>query len=245
MERLQNEIIINSEHLKRQMKITIFGNYGFVFLAFPLVSDEYSEENDRKIIDEVSDYINNGVFRFVFVPTVENRIWKNTELDWAERSNLHYKYNSFLVEEVLPSIFKIAGSPTPIITFGCGESGYFAGNSFFRHPDLFFGTVLFDAFFDIRRFCGDRFDENCYFNSPLDFLPNLEEEYWLIHLRARKYIHFLADETDNESLIQAQRLSQILKSKNINHNFEQYNSTEGDKITIWSRLFVDIVKRYF
>jgi esterase/lipase superfamily enzyme len=245
MEEFRKEIVFESQNLERETKLTIFGSYGFILLAFPLVGDEYDEQVDSRFVEGVSDYIKNGIFRIVYVPTIENRIWKNADKSLEERSGLHFKYNSFLVDEVLPKIFRMAGSPTPIITFGCGESGYFAGNSFFRHPDLFYGTILIDAFFDIRRLCGDYFDTNCYFNSPLDFLPKLEEEYWLIHLRTRKHIYLCVDEKDDFSASQATQLSQILNNKSIKHTFEKYNISSENKFDIWSHIFFDIVKRYF
>jgi esterase/lipase superfamily enzyme len=48
---------------------------------------------------------------------------------------------------------------------------------FFKHPDVFKGTIALSGIYNFRRFldnyAGDSLD--VYFNSPLDFLPNLTD----------------------------------------------------------------------
>ncbi len=248
MENFSKTMLIKSNQLGREIELQIFGKYGFTIMAFPCFSDNYDHSKDKGFIDSVANYLINGLFRIVFVPTIENRIWKNDSLDWHERSNIHRNYNGFLINEVLQNIFRIAGSPSPIITFGCGESGFFAANTYFRHPDIFYGTIAIDAFYDLRNLCGfSNWDENCYFNSPIDFLPNLQEEYWLIHLRAKKHVHLIAtDKEDNfVSIEQTRKLKEILESKNIPHNFELAKPMDDDLFTNWQKLFSKIVNRYF
>ncbi|MCX7909030.1 MAG: hypothetical protein N2560_05880 [Ignavibacteria bacterium] len=248
MENLSKSMIIESNELMKEIELKVFGKYGFTLLAFPCAGDEYDELFDGEFVKSVENYLINGLFRIVYVPTVENRIWKNHTIEWKDRSNLLRNYNNFLINELLPNLFRIAGSPSPIITFGCGESGFFAANTYFRHPDIFYGTIAIDAFYDLRYLCGfDSWDENCYFNSPLDFLPNLQEEYWLIHLRAKKQVHLIATEREDNfvSIEQNKKLSEVLKSKGITHNFQVIVPKHSDIYFSWKEVFVDIVNKYF
>lgn len=248
MDIFSKSIVVQSNELGREVELKIFGRYGFIILALPCLKDSFDEEVDFGFVQIVENYITNGLFRIVFVPTVENRIWKNDGIKWEERSTLQSKYNNFLLNEVLPNLFQIAGSPSPIITFGCGEAGFFASNIYFRHPDIFFGTISIDSFYDLRFLCGHtNWDENCYFNSPLDFLPNLQEEYWLIHLRSKKQVHLIAtDQEDNNDIIeQTKRLSNILLSKEIKHYLEIVPPLDDDRIKNWQKIFCSIVDRYF
>ncbi|ROL57460.1 hypothetical protein D9V84_05595 [Bacteroidetes/Chlorobi group bacterium Naka2016] len=244
MEIFSKIITIPSNELAREVNLQVFGKYGFTLLAFPTVSDDFNPDVDAGFVNSVSNYIANGLFRMVFVPTIENRIWKNS-MERSACSELHKRYNNFLLNEVLPKVFQIAGSPSPIITFGCGEAGYFAGNTYFRHPDIFYGTIAIDAYFDIHHLSGyDYWDDNCYFNSPLDFLRNLEEEYWLIHLRAKKQVHIIAlDEEDNQfAKSQALTLADILSQKRITHKLKIENYEGKDKIEKWQNAFKKIIE---
>jgi len=47
---------------------------------------------------------------------------------------------------------------------------------FFRRPDLFAGVIAMSGCYDIKQYAGDYYDDNCYFNSPVDYLPNLTDE---------------------------------------------------------------------
>jgi len=248
MESISKTISIKSDELGKELELKIFGKYGFTFLAFPSFGDNFHEELDMGFVQSVADYLFNGLFRIVYVPTVENRIWKNQNMSLKQRSELHWKYNNFLINEVLPNLFRIAGSPSPIITFGCGEAGYFAANTYFRHPDIVYGTISIDGFFDIRHLRGnEEFDDNCYFNSPVDFLPNLNDEYWLIHLRAKKQVHLIATDRDNNSLAieECRRMAGILAGKGITSNVEILPPQDDNPVINWQKIFSTIVSRYF
>ncbi|MCX7879611.1 MAG: hypothetical protein N2517_03020 [Ignavibacteria bacterium] len=257
----QKIIKIESKHLNETLYLPVFGDYGFILLTFPCLSDQFDENVDMKFVEAVSEKVSNGMFRFVFVPTIGNRIWKDFQKDAQTRSALFLSYNLFLIDEVLPTIYKLAGNPMPIITFGCGDAGFFASNSFFRRPDLFYGTISIDGFFDIRKlYCDDLnskyfFDDNCYFNSPLDFLPQLTEDYWLIHLRGKKHIYLYACEENehqdaNESHFnpknQVELLSDILAGKNIFSFKKGFFKSEGkSKWECWVQIFRSIVTENF
>ena len=60
-------------------------------------------------------------------------------------------------------------------TTGCSFGGYHAINFALRHPDLVTYAVSMSGAFDIpQRFLDGYYDQNAYFHSPLDYLPNLE-----------------------------------------------------------------------
>lgn len=239
-----NFLTIESSNLKRVVEIKVFGKYGFILLMFPSKSDEYDENTDGFIIDSVMNYVDKGIFRIAFVPTVDNHIWNSDILSSEEKSFLHFKYNNFLIEELVPRFYEMAGSPTPIITLGCGVGGYFASNTFFRRPDVFWGMISIDGFFDIRMLCKDFWDENCYFNSPLDFLRNLTEEYWLTYLKARRNIYVLASRDNQISAQQSEYLEWILRAKDIPGDFHSFDfqGTDGEK---WAKALNDYVIKEF
>ena len=44
----------------------------------------------------------------------------------------------------------------------------------------------------------DFFDDNCYFNSPVHYLPNLSDEYWLSFLRSKHHVYLMTGTGENE-----------------------------------------------
>lgn len=204
-------------------EIKIFGDYGFVLMVFPTFEDDYTKKMVDEIIFSLEDFIKDGLFRVAFIPTINDYFWGKECEYTLEKSKLLYDFNNFLVGEIVRYLYKIIGRPTPIITLGCGEhAGFYAANSFFRRPDLFYGMISVDGVFDMHILCRNinEEDDNIYFNNPMAFLPNLNDDYWLIHLRAKKDINIVAFSNNPLSVSQANQLSSILESKTIEHRKE-------------------------
>lgn len=217
------KILISENFHGTPYEIKIFGDYGFVLMMFPIFEDGYSKEMDEKIIISLQDFIKEGLFRVAFIPTINDYFWgKECEYSF-EKSKLLHNFNNLLISEVIRYLYKIIGRPTPIITLGCGaQAGFYAANSFFRRPDLFYGMISVDGVFDMHMLCRNinEEDDNIYFNNPMAFLPNLNDDYWLIHLKAKKDINIIAFSSNPSSVDQANQLSSILESKSIEYRKE-------------------------
>ena len=96
----------------------------------------------------------------------------------------------------------------------CGASlgAYHAANIAFRHPDAVSHLISLSGSFDISSFFDGYHDDNIYFNSPYEYLPNTIDPW--------KYNHMSIiigtgewDVTRDESY----RLSEVLNSKGIKH----------------------------
>jgi len=66
----------------------------------------------------------------------------------------------------------------------CGASlgAYHAANIAFRHPDLISHLISLSGAFDISDFFDGYYDDNVYFNSPYDYLPNLPDPWRFNHM---------------------------------------------------------------
>jgi esterase/lipase superfamily enzyme len=69
-------------------------------------------------------------------------------------------------------------SPEPMTT-GASLGAYLAANEYFKHPDLFRGTIPMSGSYDIRSFLDGYYDDNVYFNNPVDYLSNLNDDHYL------------------------------------------------------------------
>ena len=57
-----------------------------------------------------------------------------------------------------------------------------------RHPDLVASCVSMGGAFDIHQFINGYYDDNCYYNCPPDFLPNLNEAWFLERYRRMRIV---------------------------------------------------------
>lgn len=244
----QKSILISENFYERPYEIITFGNYGFVLMMFPTQGDNFNNSEEGKIVDLLADFISEGFFRIVFVPTINNFFWGEERSYSREKSKILYDFNNFLVGEVITYLYKIIGRPTPIITIGCGEqAGFFAANCFFRRPDLFYGMISIDGVFDILKICSsvDESDSNIYFNNPISFLPNLNDDYWLIHMKTGKDINIIASSGNSLAVEQANLLSTILTEKSIEH-YKRINEKNGaEALKTYPEIIKNLVEERF
>ncbi len=78
---------------------------------------------------------------------------------------------------------------------GCSFGGYHSVNFALRHPELVDDCVSMGGAFDIHQFLDGYYDDNCYYNCPPDFLPNLNDAWFLDRYR-RMRIVLATGETD-------------------------------------------------
>ena len=93
---------------------------------------------------------------------------------------------------------------------------YHAVNFVFRHPDLFDGLVAMSGLYGLGLFVGDYVDDHVYFNSPLLYLPGLEDPWYLDRLReARLAIVVGQGAWEDEMLADTRALDGLLRAKGI------------------------------
>jgi esterase/lipase superfamily enzyme len=91
--------------------------------------------------------------------------------------------------------------------------------------------------FDIHQFLNGYYDENCYFNCPPDFLPNLTDERYLNEYRTGMSMVLATGETDI-CLSDNLRLAGIMSSKQIPHWLDVWGDGTGHDWQWWQRMAV-------
>ena len=66
----------------------------------------------------------------------------------------------------------------------------------------------------------DYYDENVYFNNPVDYLPNLNDDSFLPMLQHKHHIYILTGQGDFENPDASRRLAGILAGKGIPHELD-------------------------
>ncbi|MFH1050885.1 MAG: alpha/beta hydrolase-fold protein [bacterium] len=233
---------ISSEILRKDVNLAIYGHYGFALLMFPSKSDDYLENEKNGFLETLKPYIEKGKFTVFSIETVNNESWLNNEISPEEKSQRHYEYNQFIINELLPEIFATCGGPVPVITCGAAIGAYHAANNYFRRPDIFYGVIAMSGIYDIQYFSKDFFDDNCYFNSPLHYLPNLTDEYWLSFLRSKHHVYMLTGTGENENPVHLTQISRILESKSIPHNTDYWGKEWGHNYKSWNAMLHKVLE---
>ena len=213
-----------SSRLNRDMELLVFGHAGTPVLVFPTSRGRFFEYSDRGMIDAVSDKINRGELQFFCVDSVDSESWYDKGIHPADRVRRHMQYEDYLVNEVMPFLRHRNWSERRVAT-GCSFGGYHCVNLALKHPDLITDCISMSGAFDIKQFLDGYYDDNCYYNNPPDYLPNMHDDW-----RQRLYKNIvLATGKYDICLDQNFRMAGIMGSKHVPHLLDVWkNGTAHD-----------------
>jgi esterase/lipase superfamily enzyme len=93
---------------------------------------------------------------------------------------------------------------------------YHAVNFYFRHPDAIDTAIALSGIYDGRFFTGGYMDQEIYLNSPVDYLKELEDEWYINHYRSNDLIICAGQgRWEEDTLRDTRLLDTILSEKNI------------------------------
>lgn len=228
--------LFNSQHLNKDVSVGIYGHFGFTILLFPAQTDSHKEAEENGMIEALSSVIRIGKCKVFTVPSVNEESWFSQYKSNYDRSRRHFEYNKFIEDEVVPLIYEDCGGPVPILTCGASIGAFHAANTFFRRPDMFWGTIAISGDYNLESMTGGYFDENCYFNSPTHYLPNLNDKYWMSFLLSRHHIYIATGSGENENPDNSRRLSNILNQKGISHTLDLWGTEWNHDWKTWTEM---------
>ena len=83
----------------------------------------------------------------------------------------HTWYDKFIIDEVVNGI-RIEKSIPKVAVAGASFGGYHAANFAFKHPESVSHIFSMSGSFNIKMFIDGYYDDNVFFNNPVDFLPD-------------------------------------------------------------------------
>ena len=205
----------HSPSLNRHMEIVTYGDYGFPLLLFPTAAADFLEYERFQLIDAMRDVIEAGKVKVFSINSINRAAWLNKQVHPRDKGIRQGAYNEYIAREVVPYIWNSCRGRVGIITAGASLGAFHCANQLFRRPDLFDGMIAMSGAYDIRGYYdGDYYDDNVYFNNPVDYLPNLgDHDLWL--LQQKRHIHIVTGQGDYENPDASRRLAGILYNKGI------------------------------
>jgi esterase/lipase superfamily enzyme len=206
-----------SPSLGQDMELKVYGHTGKPLMAFPCQGGRFYEWEDFGMIEAGREFIESGQVKLFTVDSVDGQSWANRGAHPADRALRHEHYDRYIVQEVAPFMREHCGkADQKFLTAGCSMGGYHASNFFFRHPDVFDGMISLSGLFQLKMFVGDYVDDHVYFNSPLYYLPNMNDAWYLDQYRQSKIIVCTGQGAWEEAMVaDARALQLILGQKNV------------------------------
>lgn len=221
----------------------MYGSFGTPILMFPSAGADYLEYERFHLIDSVQQHVDNGAVKLYSINSINNESWLNDRISGREKAIRHQEYNGYITEEVVPFIHKTCGGPLPILTAGVSLGAFHAVNSLLRRPDIFDGTLAMSGVYDLHAYSKGYFDEDCYFNSPMDYLPNLTDEHLLGLLRNKRHIHIATGSGAYEDPSASIRLGEVLTSKSIPHTVDVWSADYTHDWPTWRAMLPAMIEQ--
>ena len=218
-----------SPSLSMDIEVLAFGTRGYPIILFPTSLGRYYENKDFNLIDSVAWYINEGLVKIYCVDGIDRLSWYNKGIHPAERVKNHIWYDMMLYNELVPLAQRETGVHK-VATAGCSFGGYHATNFAFKHPEVVKYVFNMGAAFDIKGQLDGYYDDNVYFNNPLDFIPQAENA-------AFKDLHVVLGTGTHDMCWEAnEKMANILRTKNISHWLDVRHDAKHDW-PVWREMF--------
>jgi esterase/lipase superfamily enzyme len=199
-------------HLSRDFEMLVFGQGGGLPLViFPTSFGRYYQNKDFHVIDSIAPFIDTGRVTVFCPDAIDLESFYNKSIHPADRMRTHNAYERVLVHDVF-DFARREGSAHRVAVCGASLGAYHAANIAFRHPDAVSHLISLSGSFDISSFFDGYHDDNIYFNSPYQYLPNMPDPWKYNHMG----IILGTGEWDN-TRDESMRLSGTLNGKGVQH----------------------------
>ncbi len=233
-----------SPHLSKDMEIAVYGHWGFALLMFPTAAADYLEYERFHLVEAIAPVIESGKCKAYSINSINQESWLNDHMHPRAKSVRHQQYNQYVVEEVVPFIFRDCNGPVPVVTTGASLGAFHAANNLFRRPDLFSGTIAMSGVYDLKAYTNGYYDDDVYFNSPVDYLPNLNDPVILDRLRQARIV-IASGQGAWENPGASIQLSRILHQKGIPHHLELWGHDMPHDWPTWRRMLPHFLHTFF
>ena len=202
--------------------VVSYGHYGRPLLAFPSEGGRAYDWQDNGMIDAIGDLLEAGRVKLYCVSSFDSESWSNQSIPLEQRAREHGRYESWILDEVVPFIQHDTGGE--IMTAGISLGAFHAANFALKRADVFPLALCMSGNYDPSSWngWGER-GEQTYFNNPIDYVAQLGGDH-LDWLRSSLSLLLVCGQGQWEdttgSLESTKRLAGILAEKNIRHELD-------------------------
>ena len=128
------------------------------------------------MIGALADLIDGGRAKVFAVGSVNQESFYNRSAHPAHRSYVQAQFDAYVRHEVVPFIENHCHTPgIALTTMGASFGAYHAANTLLKHPEIVKRCFALSGIYDLRRFMDGHYDDNFYFNNPIDYVEGLDD----------------------------------------------------------------------
>ncbi len=213
-----------SPSLDRDMPVATYGDYGFALLLVPTAAADYLEYERFQLIDSIAPFIDSGKVKVFSINSMNMESWMNKEMLGEHKAIRHNQFNNYVFNEVIPFVRANTSPDTPVTTCGASFGALHSMNLFLKKPDLINGVIAMSGVYDLHEYTDGYNDEQVYINSPMNYMPNLTDEWYLNNIRKSHHIHILSGSGAYEDPGASGRFAKVLYDKGINYELDIWGS---------------------
>ena len=213
-----------SNILGRDMEFKVYGHGGKTVMFVPCQGGRFFDFENFKMLDCWAPWIEAGQCRVFSIDCLDDIAWAAKGADNRWRIENHERWFRYVVEELVPFIYHIAGHNGGIMTFGASMGAMHAANFYYRRPDIFDSCFAISGLYDNKEFFGDYCDDLVYNNCPALFLRNMPQDHWYMDLyNSQKSLIVCGQGAWEEPLLESTRLlDTVCCEKGIRTRFEYW-----------------------
>ena len=226
----------HSDRLEQEFTVARWGHFGAPVLVFPTAGGDAEEIERNHLVDACAGLLEAGRVKIYSCDSVAGRALATFSGSPEYRMWLLNQFHHAVRHELVPAIrADMGGSAQRIVTAGASIGAFNAVALLCRFPDTFEAAIGMSGTYRIRRFLEDRWSEDLFFASPLDFLPGLDGDH-LALLQQRRVI-LASGEGAHEDIGESWAVADVLGGKGVPNRVDSWGpETIHDWPTWWKML---------
>src|ERR1700733_13138300 len=228
-----------SPSLNTEMPAATYGDYGFALLLVPTAAADYLEYERFQLIDSLAPYIDAGKVKVFSINSINNESWLNNNMAGEHKGIRHNQFKQYVFNEVIPFIKTNTSFDTPIIISGASFGALHSMNLFLKRPDIIDGVIAMSGVYDLHEYTKGFNDDQVYFNSPVNYMPDLNDDWYLYHIR------ILSGSGDYEDPGAAGKFAKILYDKGINYELDIWGTDMKHDWPTWRAMLPHYIETRF
>ena len=206
--------------------VVTYGHWGRPFLVFPSEQGSAWDYEANGMVGALAELIDAGRLKLYCVDSYDGASWSDLSVDVEERARRHGRYESWVLDQVVPHVHADCGGPVEIATTGCSLGAFHALNFALKRADLFPLAVCLSGSYDPAGWnsWGGRGDA-AFFNNPFDYLQHSDGDH-LDWLRSRVSVLLVVGQGQWEdttgALDSTRAMAALLQAKGLRCELDQW-----------------------
>jgi esterase/lipase superfamily enzyme len=156
------------------MTVKRYGDWGPPLIYFPTCGGKHGEFDFYNLTEDLYPWIESGKVQVFSVDSINQETFYNSSIHPYHRVQWAQGYERYIMDELVPFVHHQAQNDNLAIA-GASFGGYTVSKFFFKYPHVFKLGIALSSTFQMKSLLEGYYDDDVYFNSPTDFIPNISD----------------------------------------------------------------------